>query len=74
MNPAMLPEAVQAMFQIAGIMPIFLPDLTREAWLSTSIKSGGRTLLVIDSAVDPDRLEEIASEALTAAAERFRVA
>jgi hypothetical protein len=72
MQSVALPEAVQAMFQIAGIVPVFLPNLTREAWLSTSVKSGGRTLLVIDSAVAPDRLAAIADDALGAVASRLR--
>lgn len=74
MTPSLLPEAVRLAFYLAGVLPVFLPGLEREAWLSTSIKSEGRTLLVIDSAVSPDRLASIADQALAAAADRFRVA
>lgn len=74
MTPSLLPEAVRLAFHLAGMLPVFLPGLEREAWLSTSIKSEGRTLLVIDSAVSPDRLEAIADQALAAAADRFQVA
>jgi len=69
----LLPAAIRAAFNIAGVFPVFLHGLSREAWLSTSVKSEGQTLLIIDDGVSLDRLEAIADEVLAAVADRARV-
>lgn len=73
MPPTILPAAVQSAFYIAGVVPVFLAGVNREAWLSTSVKVGGNALLIIDAGVSPARLEAIADEVLCAAAEHCRM-
>ena len=70
-DPAAIPEDVQMTFDLVGVMPIFLERLNREAWLSKSVTSEGKTLLIIDAGISPERLEVIADELLSAVAERL---
>ena len=65
-----MPSAVAAAFRIAGVVPIFLPNLNRDAWLSASVTSGGLPVLAIDDGVTEGRLREIADQVLSEVAQR----
>jgi hypothetical protein len=68
MYSAMLPAAVQTAFYLAGVVPVLLPGLNREVWLSTAMRVDDRPLLVIDAGVSPERLVAIADRMLEKAA------
>lgn len=70
MQPASVPIAVQTAFYLAGVVPVFVRGLNREAWLSDQAKVDEREVLLIDADVTPDRLVAIADQALEAGAMR----
>lgn len=66
-----VPAAVQATLCLAGVVPVFVHGLNRDAWLSSVAKVGPCEVLLIDDAVDQDRLAEIADWVLEEAAARL---
>lgn len=64
MTPPPLPDAVQTAFHLANVVPVFIVGLDREAWVSRSATSLGRTVVLIDAAVAPDRLIALADQLL----------
>ena len=71
MHADLLPEAIRAAFNLAGVTPVFLHGLNRDAWLSSSVTVAGRQLLLIDDAADPGRLEEIADRLIQRTVDRL---
>jgi len=72
MSANILPAAVQTAFYLAGVAPVFVPGLNREAWLSSVAKVDDREVLLIDADVSQENLEAIADWALSASAARLR--
>ncbi len=71
LHPGMLPEAVQAIFNMAGVLPLLVPGLNAPAWLSSQAFSYGRPLLIVDADISPEGLEEVADWVLSETAERL---
>lgn len=59
-----IPEHVQAILSLAGVVPVFVAGLNREAWLESVAKVDGRPLLLINADVGGERLADIAGQAL----------
>ena len=72
MDIATLPAAVQTAFQLAGVVPVFLAGLNRDAWLSSQVKIDGHPALFLNASVEPERLAVIADQVLAAGVDRIR--
>lgn len=60
----MVPPHVQAAFDKAGVVAVFIVGLNREAWLEASATSCGRPLVLLDADLSPDRLAAVAARLL----------
>ena len=55
----LLPETVRTMLELAGVVPVMVPGLNREAWLTQQVRSGERPLLLIHADISPERLDVV---------------
>ena len=64
-EPPAIPAGVQVTLDLAGVVPVFVPNLDGEAWLESVVKViDGRALLLIRAGIDRERLADLACQAL----------